>query len=393
MNALLLRSFFIQLLIAVATVSSVYGPSAHAEDSGAEGVTAHYKIPQPDGTEETLTVDGVWMPVRSNEELGSILEITSTAYPATAQEPWIFYTDSDGDRQAHKKGLLGRAWDWVRGKKRHAEVSEISSKDQNKLKTFIKEVYKKPTPTEMRLGLVQATYMGITSASMFFSAAGIDPISAFAATALRTALSIFHGPWGGTTDRFLTRSFKDPTKRLGKTAEMIRRQVYNWFTTTAIRLLSGPVNGLGAAFTMQGQMEILTYLVTVGFGGVFLHSSRLAAYKDDVDTNARMSFASFLLTAPVQMADLAGLGKRIVVDLGFYEVKESTATIVGVYVGLVVALRVAPNLIKKLLYAFDGPVAKIRRLFKKRRIELPAACGDNLNKESESDIPDSMLKS
>ncbi len=188
----------------------------------------------------------------------------------------------------------------------------------------------RPIPQEVSLALIMGSWRGLTAGLIWFNSFGVSTTLAVGLTLFQVALVLVHSLWQRWFDHFFACGFSDSVRPAGQLTQYFRRQAYSLLLTEVLRFLCGTANGADSILSLRGQTQILLYLATVGTGDVLLSTARVRAFSTDPMLNSRLSFLSFLVLAPLTLADFSGVGRHFC-DIGCYPVRDTTVAILVFY--------------------------------------------------------------
>ena len=233
----------------------------------------------------------------------------------------------------------------------------------------------KPTRDEIYVGLVEGAWRGITSGFVWFSQSGVSTPVAAGLTAFQTMLTTTQAVYASSLDRMFSKTAEEGVTAHPVT-QFIRRQGWGLALTETLRFLSGTTATAASVFSLHGQAQIFSYLLTVGTGDALYSASKLKAFANDAKVATRLNLFSYFLLAPITLMSLSGMGGHVLLDVGFYQVTESTLAVLGAYGALTTAVRAFPDQVSKLMHAPDSFLDKMRVLFGRGKLHH---CSDLLN--------------
>ncbi len=181
----------------------------------------------------------------------------------------------------------------------------------------------RPIPQEVSLALIMGSWRGLTAGLIWFNSFGVSTTLAVGLTLFQVGLVLVHSLWQRWFDHLFASG-------AGQLTQYFRRQAYSLFLTEVLRFLAGSANGADSVLSLRGQTQILLYLATVGTGDVLLSTARVRAFSADPVLSSRLSFLSFLVLAPLTLADFSGVGRHFC-DIGCYPVRDTTVAILVFY--------------------------------------------------------------
>ena len=217
----------------------------------------------------------------------------------------------------------------------------------------------RPVQQEVALTAIMASWRGLTAGFIWFNSIGVSTTLAFGLTLFQITLVVIHGLWQRWFDHFFAMSFSDPNQATSQIIQYFRRQGYSLFLTEVLRFLSGPANGAEPLLSLRGQLQIVLFLATVGTGDALLSSARARAFGGDAVLNSRLSFLSFMVLAPLTLADFSGVGRHFC-DIGCYPIRDTTLAILVFYCTSAGLVTYRPEWVERVLRSVEPRALALR---------------------------------
>jgi hypothetical protein len=247
-----------------------------------------------------------------------------------------------------------------------------------KIKKTVKGAWVKPEPSEIKLGTVMSLYRLGISSYVWFAASSIPTEVAVALTLFQTSLTAIFSITGRTADKLFSARFMKGDYTASSRHQFIRRQLFGLLISELILL--GALGPKQLA-TLEAQARLLANSILLGTGDAVFANVRHNTYSNHPKTYARLGFLGFTILAPIALMDLIGMGGPTLVDVGFYQLKASAIAMVGVYTGLIAAMKLIPEKLQALLdlpSRYIAPFKKFRESLVSSKII--SSCGRFIKK-------------
>jgi hypothetical protein len=228
----------------------------------------------------------------------------------------------------------------------------------------LKDAMSKPSPFDVRTGIVIGTYGSISSFSAWFSTPGIDPLMATGLATYQSAFSAFQATFSKSISKAFSVKLKKSATHTRKSTIYARRMAYGLIVAELTRLIAGTQPGGDSITSLAGQAQIIT--LTLGFSvlDTLVITARDKAFMDKPSRFAYGYLASYFLLSPWSMMETAG-SFPVLFDLTVYKVRLSTFALIGTYIGIHQAFTHAPEkagiFLDKVIGPIDGIVARVQR--------------------------------
>lgn len=359
------------LLFAIATLGC-----SHLAAAG-EAVSLEFALLP--GESELVHVDLSWNETRSLSK-ADFANIKKAQALGAGPVQFFEVEEDEVDRSPSEESALERAKSQAAENGVEFEVYQQPKEVNRGLKAWIKQfnsqaaaLFVRPSREILAVGTAMVVYRGVTSTMIWTGADGVSAVQAAGLIALQMSLSAVHSFYGMAADTLFSKRFPGLKLDISPRSQFFRRQIYSLFWAETMKVMALG----GAAFTLDSQLTVLQYLLTVGTGDAIFSSVRTDAYgSKGVDYNASQSVSvlGFLILSPIQLMSFAGTAERIVVSLSFFEMKFSTAMMLGSYAVLIGAIKVAPKLVENIAAIPERVVLFGRKAVTSFRVKLRAAC-------------------
>ncbi|MBC7693650.1 MAG: hypothetical protein H7222_17930 [Methylotenera sp.] len=344
--------------------------------------TVRYDIPllnedgSPSGRSEELVMNLSWSTVHVTSDAGQVPGDGSLSDEAVDQLAALQTSDHEipvfelSGRSPSDEGSSG-IWGKIRNRLKLRGVTlqketvdrEVSAALALREKGTQPSLFALPKGEEFKLGVVQMIWKGSSASFSWFTRPGVSPALAtgmVAYTAFMNFVHTFYRP-------VFNRAFKKSLIGSGSASAreiFWKRQTYSLLLTELQRGLTGPIGTAASIFTVQGQMQIFSYLAIIGVADSWYGTAKQQLVGDNRKLDSRLTFIGSMLMAPLSIIEASGLSHSILLDLKVYQVTWNTVAMLGVYAALTVAVKKYPEQVKGLLerLSLDRGLVKARSL-------------------------------
>ncbi len=315
--------------------------SARAETKPGDSLS--FDLPLPDGSKETAHFEVSWKEAENltAEDLAALKMVQ-----AASENPIQMLESSD---ETQGESVWATVKSQVANSGIPAEQHVVPAEAQKGFFGWIKRKFpgfgkyiEVPSTSELTMGAVTCVVRGTMSSMVWMNSTHLSSEAIAGMIVFQTALSAFHTVFGATVDKFMTAKIGKVDEKTSRGWQFVRRLVYNSFWTECMKFAASGANGRAPAWTLEGQLSVLGYILTTGAGDAMLGSTRASAYSDRV-TAQRVAFLGFLVMAPIQLMDFSGVSKDIIFNFGSYEITGTTTAMLMAYHALISSIHNAPE--------------------------------------------------
>ncbi|OQW50604.1 MAG: hypothetical protein A4S09_02080 [Proteobacteria bacterium SG_bin7] len=345
--------FFIALNLIFQTLAFSDQKSADGENTNEEMSLSHQQ-----GKISLNEVPQILEAIKRSNDATEVLILSDTKTNSVANKIGDFVVDAD--LNATTKNI-------------ETDILDLAKKEQPEhfrgFKKWWKTKYVKPSSQEVYWGVIMGGFRGTVASVIWFSS-GLDPMTASTLVVGQTLLDFVNQTYFRTVDNVMsgrTNSGKEGEER-GSFREMSFRLLYSGFFTYLWRGISGSVNSAASITTIQGNIEVISNVLSKSLSGAYFGAKKGALSRFAAGL---IGFQVYMIGSVITSLDLAGITlKSWTVNIPFVNfdlvVKSSTLAIVIFYTGMGLAVKYFPNSFERTAKLFGNISGKVKKAFVNR---------------------------
>lgn len=346
--------------------------AASAEEPKLEGHGLHATVTLPMSDGKAAEVELSWVPVGNEVEVRAmgpeLVEDVEAIRRATGAPPVALITgpeisENSGETRDPAVRAVADAFT-----QRGAPLEQFAfpplppnasrlSTINHSLRTIFADPSLRPRTGEMYIGIAKGVLTGATFTYIyFFKMAGLTPELATGLVTLQTVLALGQSVRERTIDRLFKTNFTENGKVVPAHTRIFRRLAYSVFLNEIFRTLTGPIHGIPPFFSVEGQMNLFTYVALADGGSAMLANAKAKAFEKNPTVYSRFSFLAYLITAPLFFREANHVADQVIFNIGFYEFTDTSLITMGAALGLTAVVKTMPGKIAWMLTTLPSRV-------------------------------------